>query len=414
MVRLSVLVYLLALVLTARSDKLLRVQIIARHGARTPLCRFPNDRAEFLCPLAEAPSVAYLQGPEAPTARFQTIYSGRNILNGTCPSGFLTEQGFEQHRQEGQKAALKYKAAGILPDNLTEDTLDMLYLRSTQYSRTRMSLMAEVVGMYPEIEGDPSNTVFPIIHLGEKGLDPLSPVTCAAAQEGVNAILELPENKEYLESLQGELERLNRLAGVEEGSELLTWSQICDNLICRDYMGMDLPPGFTRSDLEFSCGVVDWIYAARYCSTNKPESARLNKLLVGPLLRELYEGMFGEPLSSPRNQTAPRLSRTSEVASNSSFQFYSSHDAVVAPLLGALVGNDWPCEKPPFASSLRIELLSGASGPYLRFWYKDKPLRPAWCESAGRCTKEAYRDYLLENYVWESKEAWTEACSEPW
>lgn len=434
MLGLLALACLSALAAVARADKVLRVQVVARHGARTPLSLFPGDRAEFACELAEAPAVGYLEGGGAPTARFQTVYSEGNLLKGNCPTGFLTAQGFEQHRREGKRLAERYKAAGILPENLTAETLGALYLRSTQPLRTRLSLVAEVVGMYPELESRPGNAVFPVVHLGEEGLDPLSSVKCAAAEEGRGAILELPENKDYLDSLEGELERLNRLAGVAEGEEQLGWSQICDNLIARDYMGMPLPPGFSPEDLDLACGVMDWIYEARYCSGEEAGSTRLNRLLAGPLLRELYEGMFGEPLlpgggesdergeneeghrgtAGPLRWRAQRLPPGPEAAAGAAFQFYSSHDNVLAPVLGALVGNRWACEKPPFASTLRIELVEGQGGQRLLFWYKDEPLVPEWCGEDGACTKEAYKAYLLENYAWESKAAWAEACSAPW
>jgi hypothetical protein len=100
------------------NDKLISVQILARHGDRGPLIDIPVCIKIF----------------------FKTLKG----LNFTYPLGHLTPEGLSQHKKLGEYIKIHY--ANFLSDNYDDKNI---YLRSSYYPRCILSLWALTTGLFP-------------------------------------------------------------------------------------------------------------------------------------------------------------------------------------------------------------------------------------------------------------------------
>ena len=130
--------------------ELKQVQVMIRHGARTPFALFPcwkdYDVSWNNCNVTElmvaSPSET---SPKRPAAwLFRKLYDGsQNYLGGNCLTGQLLLEGYEQEEANGQALYNAY-IAGALPlfsTNKWEElnTTTEMYLRSDDEQRTLMS-----------------------------------------------------------------------------------------------------------------------------------------------------------------------------------------------------------------------------------------------------------------------------------
>ena len=80
--------------------QLLLVQVVSRHGDRSPCVVLPHDDAEWTCGI---PSYA---AAEDPNAQFSNgafmIPETTRMWRGNCTTGQLTSKGFEQLRKLGE------------------------------------------------------------------------------------------------------------------------------------------------------------------------------------------------------------------------------------------------------------------------------------------------------------------------
>lgn len=145
-----------------RVNKLEQVQIVVRHGARTPYEKYQcwadysvtwND-CNVTELMLESPNM-YSQSRPA-SWLFRKLYDGSpNYLGGNCYTGQLLSEGYEQENQVGlylNQAYLNNSNANL---NLFDtdvwmdiDTNDMIYLRSDDEQRTLMSGQILLHGMF--------------------------------------------------------------------------------------------------------------------------------------------------------------------------------------------------------------------------------------------------------------------------
>ncbi|KAJ2062897.1 hypothetical protein GGI17_002063 [Coemansia sp. S146] len=294
----------------------------------------------------------------------------------TCAFGQLTDVGRRSLTALGaHMRALYTDALGFLPsvprpgnDNgPTED----LYLRTTSYSRAFESLQHTLGGMYPNL---PANSpLFRINVRPRKGENLYPDYHCAITNrlhtenalesiklfaEGYAAlhkdILQIPSLREPFEAdlkrrkAHGSLFVWDTVASMRSHSLPLP-KEIDDELITR----------------VSNMSAVEYLHPTM-------RSAQLARMQIGPLARELTDNLVSV-IEADRGivtgkQRPPKMS------------IYSGHDTTVGPLL-AIFGDDlagspsltasatpmWP----PFASSLRIELLKDSASPY-------PTLHPSW------------------------------------
>lgn len=140
------------------------VQIVARHGERTPVrARFQNTiptfwaeckaaerfRNEVLTASGQWESFGYKRGLETFGKGDKAVQAagGARETEGLCIFGELTDLGRKTCLNLGQRIRHLYvDQLGFLPATLTPE---QLYLRSTPVVRTMESLQEMVIGLYP-------------------------------------------------------------------------------------------------------------------------------------------------------------------------------------------------------------------------------------------------------------------------
>jgi hypothetical protein len=137
----------------AKVSRLKQVQVMIRHGARTPYgnnsCWTNYDVQWNNCNVTELmlPSNSYIsQGRSSPWL-FRKLYDGSpNELGGNCLTGQLIGQGYEQHRANGEFLFQQYlnnqnPLLNLFPTNQWDllNSSSEVYLRSDDLQRTLMS-----------------------------------------------------------------------------------------------------------------------------------------------------------------------------------------------------------------------------------------------------------------------------------
>jgi hypothetical protein len=232
----------------ARIHQLLQVQVVIRHGARTPYMKYScwnHYNIEWdNCNVTELMHTSSSQEEGATPANnwlFRKVYDGSpNFLGGHCKTGQLLEEGFQQESTNG----LILRRAYIGPDksNLLksheweENDIGRFYFRSDDEQRTLMSGQTLVHALF-DIEEQEVITW----HTGDYQLDTIYPnhfvcprldniSTDAFASDGyLNSPIQL--NKNNLE------EKINMLFG--DGT--WHWKYMIDCLMTTVCTGHDIP-----------------------------------------------------------------------------------------------------------------------------------------------------------------------------
>ncbi|KAJ2034329.1 hypothetical protein GGH92_003991 [Coemansia sp. RSA 2673] len=394
--------------------KLLHVHLIHRHGERTPASHlFPSISPRYwnFCAQgnrlhADFAKAVKVYSPNSETDKdgnsyqqwYNYMFKSENYKNtsifpkdnlskahgndksqftaDTCAFGQLTDVGRQSLTALGSHMrALYMDALGFLPavprpgDN-NEPTED-LYLRTSSYSRAFESLQHALGGMYPNL---PANSPLFRINVRPRNRENLYPdyhceitnrLHTEKAIESIKLFAEdyatlhkdIPQIPSLREPFEVELKRR-----TAHGS-LFVW----DTTSSMRSHGLPLPK---EIDDELIARLSN-MSAVEYLHPTM-RSIQLARMQIGPLVGELADNVVGV-VEADRGivtgkQRPPKMS------------IYSGHDTTVGPLL-AVFGDDlagspslatsatpmWP----PFASSLRIELLKDSASPY-------PTIQPSW------------------------------------
>ncbi|KAJ2335070.1 hypothetical protein GGI00_001549 [Coemansia sp. RSA 2681] len=394
------------------SVKLLHVHLIHRHGERTPAKhvfsnfspRYWNFCAQGNQLHAEFAKAVQLHMPDAekdgsdsqqwynymfraenrkktsivPPDSQATEHSNdkSQFTAATCAFGQLTDVGRQSLTALGaHMRALYVDALGFLPamprsgngNGPTED----LYLRTTAYSRTFESLQQALGGMYPNV---PANS--PLFSINVRPLDRdslypdfqnklLEPLHIDGAVKSIAIFAEeyaaLHKDVAQMPSLRDEVEPEPKPR--TPNATYFLW----DTMSAMRAHGLPLPK---EIDDKFIARVsrmssVEYMYPVTL-------STELAKFQLGPLVRELADNV----VSAVEDDRGTLVSKQQPPK----MTIYSGHDTTIGPLLSILgdeldgspllknsAGPMWP----PFASSLRIELLKDSASPY-------PTVQPSW------------------------------------
>ncbi|OII72278.1 uncharacterized protein cubi_01611 [Cryptosporidium ubiquitum] len=148
------------------SMRLIQVQSIIRHGARTPTkyhkC-WEGLNQSWNCDelVTTVQAAAFDMRNRTQTLEFSKHYDIRqweNNLNGTCKMGQLILQGYEQHRINGKLLAEAYFKKGenlVIRSglNIENNYRDEIYIRSSDMQRTTVSAAALLTSLLEEFVG---------------------------------------------------------------------------------------------------------------------------------------------------------------------------------------------------------------------------------------------------------------------
>eukprot|EP01112_Ceratiomyxa_fruticulosa_P000149 TRINITY_DN1016_c0_g1_i1.p1 TRINITY_DN1016_c0_g1~~TRINITY_DN1016_c0_g1_i1.p1 ORF type:complete len:424 (+),score=67.74 TRINITY_DN1016_c0_g1_i1:307-1578(+) len=349
------------------------VQTVTRHGDRTMITRFTNDKSVWTCNLTftEYPSTRRTPTESVDRLYRKTYLPNREVIAGDCALGQLTNKGYDQHVALGQQLRKLYvDTYKFLSPNFDPTEI---WLRSTDVPRTIQSAQASIIGMYPNLSSNVS-TILPVIDINTMDSDTedmvANPYTCpavvplAAAIEKQAAFVQFQQK---FQPLQNALQTL--LMGSSQPA--LSWSNILDGLSalqCNDY---PFPQNVTQDMANSSYEAANWEY---YYSL---QNTTLVSLTIGTFYSELLSRMENviSGLKEPK------------------YLLYSGHDSTIAPFLAGmgLYNGTWP----PYASHVEVELWSDSakSNWYVQVKPNGQPLEVEGCSDV-LCPYEEFSNAL--------------------
>ncbi|KAM4557921.1 lysophosphatidic acid phosphatase type 6 [Odontesthes bonariensis] len=319
---------------SSSSYELKLVQVLFRHGARTPLKTIPDVmEAQWVPSLLEPPPhthidyvVTDLQGGPRPPAPVEDSYR-KNILTGGTFPGQLTTLGMQQLYELGKRLRRRYiEESPFLNATYTPDEV---YVRSTNIVRTIESAKCLVAGLFQQKQKEivpiltteaESEILYPNYH-GCKLLKTLGSHRWAESAT-------LPDIAADLQSIQSAL----GIAAHQHVDFIL----IRDDMVARETHGLPCPPALDSWRNKVEQRAVDMM-----CHVFEPSKRENLQLCVGPLLHTLI------------NNIEEKLQGSSSEPDRKLF-LYSAHDTTLIPCLMALGIFDmiWP----PYAADITVEL----------------------------------------------------------
>jgi len=359
--------------------KLAQVSELVRHGDRAPvhLMVYGEDKYTWTCNNYETVIQADLDNALLYTSEYKIA---DNVLSpmlwhGNCGTGQLTDRGFEQHFSLGKALRDVYiNQFKFLPDVLSDPKT--VYVRATDYLRTRQSAMSHLAGLWDSNHRTSSTRkinleVYPQIIDTLQG----SEGGCPRLVKLANAQKETKEWKEHLDKVKKTLVRMNSITGcsfdgVYKHSDILH-PIYCHNmsLPCRDGVCV------TQEDLQV---VHD---GANFEMTFQYATDEIAKLSVGPFLYEMRSRMLNA------TQTNSAL-----------YALYAAHDFTIAQMfqafhLGIAI---WP----PFASHMIFELwkVPNSQTMAIRLLYNGEIMKIPGCTvgSGTACSLEEFDKILAD------------------
>ncbi|KAM4609169.1 lysophosphatidic acid phosphatase type 6 [Polymixia lowei] len=310
------------------------VQVLFRHGARTPLKSIPDVMEVHWVPtLLEPPAhtkinyvVTDLQGGPQPPAPVEESYRTNILTGGTFP-GQLTAVGMQQLYELGKRLRRRY----IEENPFLRPTFSPteVYVRSTNILRTIESAKCLVAGLFQQNQKDTvpiltteaeSEILYPNYH-GCKLLRILGGHRWAESST-------LPD-------IAADLQRIQNALGIG-AHQRVDFILIRDDMVARETHGLPCPPVLDTWRNMVEQRAVDMI-----CHIYEPSKRENLQLCVGPLLHTMMLNI------------EEKLQGTSSEPNRKLF-LYSAHDTTLMPCLMALGIFDmrWP----PYAADITLEL----------------------------------------------------------
>ncbi|XP_016838903.1 venom acid phosphatase Acph-1 isoform X1 [Nasonia vitripennis] len=339
--------------------KLELVQVLFRHGARTP------DKAEF----------KYIN------------YAGLNAYN-PYGLGELTNLGKKQLFKVGQMLRQRYS------DFLSEDfnTSDV-YAYSSEDDRTKMSLQVVLAGLYPPSSEFVWNKKLNWIPLPArytpKELDILLKPTFSSSRF-ISINNEFKRSAEFQSKISEHLDFINFLKdklGVDESLDEVNFIAFTFNtLYSNEHLNIPLPKWYTDEVKKALFDLINYIHRSMSATT---EMKRING---GPLIRTLLENMnVNSTVVNPRK-----------------IYLYSGHDLNLAAVSVALGFSD-AFDHPDYANGLIMEKWSDSENQLYVRWLawttaggEPKALKLKDCEEF--CPIDSYINILKKSEVIPSDE----------
>ncbi|KAL7866002.1 hypothetical protein SRHO_G00112490 [Serrasalmus rhombeus] len=310
------------------------VQVLFRHGARTPLKSIPDVlEAQWVPDLLEVPAhtkidyvVTDLQGGPRPPAPVEDSYRAKTLAGGTHP-GQLTTMGMQQMYDLGVRLRKQYiqDVAFLTPSFSHKE----VYIRSTNIVRTIESAKCLVAGLFQQKQTE----IVPIF-TEEAEREVLYPNYYGCK------LLKLHSGYRWAESstlpdIASDLRSIQSALGIQS-HQRLDFILIRDDMVARETHGLPCPAVLDSWRARVEQRAVDMIY-----HIFDPSNREILQLCVGPFLHILLNNMEmkvqGSALDGDRK-----------------LFLYSVHDTTLMPCLMALGVFDmrWP----PYAADITLEL----------------------------------------------------------
>ncbi|XP_010780785.1 lysophosphatidic acid phosphatase type 6 [Notothenia coriiceps] len=349
------------------------VQVLFRHGARTPLKSIPDVmEAQWVPTLLEPPAhtqikyeVTDLDGGPRPPAPVEDSYR-KNILSGGSFSGQLTTVGMQQLYELGKRLRTRY----VEQSSFLSSTFNPaeVYVRSTNIVRTIESAKCLVAGLFQQKEKEivpifttasESEILYPNYH-GCKLLKILASHRWAESST-------LPDIAADLQSIQSAL-------GIA-AHQHIDFILIRDDMVARETHGLPCPSVLDSWRTKVEQRAVDMI-----CHVYEPSKRENLQLCVGPLMHKMLANIEG------------KLQGTSSEPKRKLF-LYSAHDTTLIPCLMAL--GIFDMKWPPYAADITVELHQHrqTNKPFVKVSYIDQDQLIPGC-SGVYCPLDEFKQIL--------------------
>ncbi|XP_077473729.1 lysophosphatidic acid phosphatase type 6 [Stigmatopora argus] len=349
------------------------VQVLFRHGARTPLSSIPDVlEAQWVPSLLEPPPhthinyvVTNLDGGRRPSSPLEDGYRKKKLSGGVF-AGQLTTLGMQQLYELGERLRRKYvEELPFLSDTFCSDEV---YVRSTNIVRTIESARCLVAGLFQQKQKETvpilttdveSEILYPNYH------------GCRLLR-----MLSSPRFKEVslLPDLAADLKSIRSDLGIKDKSEV-DFILIRDDMVARQAHGLPCPPALSTWTKRVEQRAVEVMF---HCY--QPSNRENLQLCVGPLLHTFLLNMD------------EKLQGTSSEPNRKLF-LYSAHDTTLIPCLMAL--GIFDMKWPPYAADITLELHQHrrTKEPFVKVSYMGKEQRIPGC-SGLYCPLEEFQKAL--------------------
>ncbi|KAI9030950.1 histidine phosphatase superfamily [Phycomyces nitens] len=379
--------------------KLKLLQVVHRHGERTPVRRRLENIVPPIWNLCDAnhqmmTTIKSLDGSP------QTIGIDRIVdrpdqltAENACYYGQLTDLGRKSMSLLGTRLREIYvDKLGFLPDRYDEKTI---YVRSSDYPRTQESVQQLVAGgLYPPSKREDDFKLK--LRKRDTRDDNMFPnPNCRKLRTMAKGFKETV-SKLCKDDLEIVSDRLKSYVGNVSLYSHPSANGILDTLVSARTHGFSLPADISDDTLERLERVVvkEWFYGAMV----SPVALRLG---MGSLMGDIRDRMVNR--ATKKDKDTPEADRQLAI--------YSGHDTTVGPLLIILGGFDerWP----PFGSSVIFELFEKESvgwfntktEHFVRIRYNSKLLELPGCagpkdhldEDKTICTLEAFQKIVKDS-----------------
>lgn len=364
------------------------VQVLARHGERTPVTPRFQDTTGLPAFWPYCAAVRHLRSAvlDPDSGKFSSLEWQRRLetfgsrdapivaagpsgeLDALCDMGMLTDRGRETTTNLGRRLRTLYvDRLGFLPPSLTPATSASLYLRATPIPRALESLQQTLHGLYPSHTRDAA--LAPLTILGRTPADEtlfpnegncrrFAVLARAFAQRAADR-WNASDDMDYLTRKLGRYMPSDSPRVAVDGKPRLSGLMDTINATAAHGPETKLPKDFYDPKIKQiveKIGVEEW-YAGY------TESQEYRTLGIGGLLGDIVARMAG----SVENTTAENIQGRSGSGSNPPsphvrFGLSGCHDTTLAGVLaslGAYNEDAWP----PFTSHIAIELFRHATTP---------------------------------------------------
>ncbi|KAA0715693.1 Lysophosphatidic acid phosphatase type 6 [Triplophysa tibetana] len=310
------------------------IQVLFRHGARTPLKSIPDVlEAQWVPELLKAPAhteidyiVTDLQGGPRPPSPVEESYRAKILTGGTYP-GQLTTLGMQQLYDLGVRLRKRY--IEDVPFLTSSFSPKEVYIRSTNIVRTIESAKCLVAGLFQQEQAG----VVPI-HTDKAENEVLYPNYFGCK------LLKLLSGPRWTESstlpdIAADLRSIQSALGVDPHQHL-DFIHIRDDMVARETHGLPVPAALENWRNTVEKRAVDMM-----CYIYEPSNRQIVQMCVGPFFNILLTNI------------EDKVQGTTSNADRKLF-LYSVHDTTLMPCLMALGVFDmtWP----PYAADITLEL----------------------------------------------------------
>jgi lysophosphatidic acid phosphatase type 6 len=388
----------------ASQDTLKLVQVVFRHGARTPLSKFywPEliDKWDVCGQLYEPVPIHVTEEDGSPRPvnshdkqQVATIYPG-----GNCHKGELTREGQRQARVFGRWLRQRYVTSlNFLP----EEYLDgILYCRSTNYSRTVATLQGVLTGLFPDTTG-------PLPVKTTEEMDEIlfgNAASCKRLKDIIKSTANAENEAKLAPHLLALQHRLNEILGLPL-TDSIKYLDLHDTVTTMLTHNKPIPEGLrdaallkqiedqaTARFMKFIVGDMgDERSTVKEGGAVKQKPSEILRLGMGRLMHFMVKRM--EETASP--------SKKESTTAPPKFYLLSGHDSTIIPLLAALgiTVDHWP----HYLSNLVFELWQKPNGEhYVQVLYNKEPLDLACSDKV--CSLNALKDQVLGPFMLSHRE----------